>query len=269
MIVSSPISAKNFDSDSEFQTSFDSSFQKIPLHGIPKKGADANGDIFVNADFECLPGFRISNDICVDIDECTDTIVKHNCDTATTTCSNVASTFKCVCLKTFVPKTNSKTECQPIAACYSDEYLSPTTNMVSQMARSAKNNFFMLDFDILSPHMSSTFLLDTFKSSFQCVKFPPLTKPLFATSGCTQISSLCVANGWECIDGYEKSTGTSFFNLFFLPIFFQLLHQIHVLISTSVHWENVVRIQIVLTQMVILNVFATKIIFGNPGQTYP
>ena len=40
------------------------------------------------------------------------------------------------------------------------------------------------------------------------------------------------------------------------------------LISTSVYWEDVVRIQIVLTPMVIMNVFATKIIFGNQGQTY-
>ena len=103
----------------------------IPLHGIPVKGTDVHGNIFVNADFDCLPGFRKTGDICVDIDECTDTTVKHNCDLATTECSNVASTFNCPCLKTFVPKTDSKTQCQPIAACYSDEFLSPITNMVS------------------------------------------------------------------------------------------------------------------------------------------
>ena len=110
--------------------SFQFSIQKLALHAIPIKGTDLNGDTFVNADFDCLPGFRKSGDICVDIDECTDTIVKHNCDTATTKCSNLASTFKCVCIKPFVPKTDSKTECRPIASCYSDEYLDPTTSMV-------------------------------------------------------------------------------------------------------------------------------------------
>ena len=35
---------------------------------------------------------------------------------------------------------------------------------------------------------------------------PPFSKPLFGTAGCTGISSLCVANGWDCIAGYQKST---------------------------------------------------------------